>query len=94
MKNKEKIKEKLERELNKYQILSVDEFRFSDIFIGLFISLFMVSIFMWIPVIGWIMIPISIIMSFGMAVSARQKAAQKQVDKIKKKLDTLNGLDI
>jgi len=84
-----KIK-KLKEDIEYSKLHAISDFRFTDIFYGLGISLFSMSILMWIPVIGWILLlPVGFITLFN-GKSYRQKFHLKNVEKLERKLKLIN----
>lgn len=88
----EKKRDKLLAELKDTRLLSVQDFIPSDIALGLFIGFFGAGVCLLIPVIGWVALPVVLILSPFMATKARQDANAKKSIQIKKKLDAINAV--
>ena len=81
---------KLREELEKKIFLSSDGFKISDIFLGVFAGLIGVGFCFWIPVIGWILIPIILVVSPLIGTHLRQENAKKEVKKLKEELENIS----
>ena len=83
---RQKVQEELERQI----LLSSEGFKVSDIFLGVFGGLLSIGICFWIPVIGWILIPIIVVLSPFLGTHVRQENAKKQVKKLKETLENIS----
>ena len=81
---------KLREELEKKIFLSSESFKISDIFLGIFAGLIVISFCFWIPVIGWILIPIILVISPFMGTHIRQENAKKEIKKLKEELENIS----
>lgn len=87
-----KKKEKLQKELEKNLLLSSEGFKPSDIIIGVVVGFVVAGFFLWIPVLGWIMAPIIIIISPFMGTTIRKNEAKKKLKKIREELRDISFL--
>lgn len=65
-------------------------FRPTDLLRGFGFGIFLAAIFMWIPIIGWVAAPVSLVVGPFLGTWHRKKYHEKQLVKIKKKLDLLS----
>lgn len=91
-KRKQKLiekKEMLESSLEHYRILSVEDFKWSDPLFGAFGGLLLMGIFMWIPIIGWVLMPFCIPVGAFMGTKIRQDSNSKKAEKAEKELEKI-----
>ena len=81
---------KLQEELEKKIFLSSEGFKISDVFLGFFVGLMGAGLCFWIPVIGWILIPIILVLSPFIGTHLRQENAKKEVKKLKEELENIS----
>lgn len=85
-----KKRKKIQEELEKKIFLSSEGFKISDIFLGVFVGLMGAGLCFWIPVIGWILIPIILVLSPFIGTHLRQENAKKEVKKLKEELENIS----
>ena len=83
-------REKLQEDLEKNILLSSENFKITDIPLGIFIGFLMVGVCLWIPVLGWAMIPFIIIACPFVGSHIRKDIAKKKIKKIKEELDNIS----
>ena len=85
-----KKRKKIQEELEKKIFLSSEGFKISDIFLGIFVGLMGAGLCFWIPVIGWILIPIILVLSPFIGTHLRQENAKKEAKKLKEELENIS----
>jgi hypothetical protein len=78
--------------IKKNQMSAAGGFQISDIFLGALAGLLGIGICLWIPVIGWIMIPFIAILFPFLGTHFRQKIAEGELTKLRKKLEYIEDL--
>ncbi len=85
-----KKRDKLQEELEKYILLSSEGFKALDIPLGIFAGFLGIGICVWIPVVGWVLIPLIVIMCPFIGTHLRKEDSKKKVKKLKEELENIS----
>lgn len=85
-----KKKEVLKNELNRASLYSVASFNPIDLIFGILWGLISICICIWIPILGWVLIPIIIIICPFIGTYIRQKYFKKKAAKLQESLNCID----